>query len=222
MEPINTDISTPSSQDLHRQANSKPGNKIGIIIGIIVLLLAGGLSWVFISRNSSNEEENTIEVVNDSAPTNVPTEAPSPTDSPEEESVDKEKITIQVLNGSGIAGEASYLQGVLANMDYSEIKTGNASKQNQETTTVTYKEDLAESVQDEITAKLKDVYKKVDAKTVASQKDYDVIITVGLRKNQTLPTAAPTKAVTPTSKPLSSGTTPTVTPSPSPSPSPTL
>lgn len=200
-----------------RVNQSSPKSKAPLVIFIVLLLVALGFgAWFMFFRNTSEEPEdtNTTEIVNDTQTIeeSFPTEEPTPT----VKEVDRSEITIQVLNGSGITGEAGYLQGVLASLGYDEIKTGNASKQNLETTTVSYSEDIDEAIQKEITGKLKDVYKKVEEKTSSAQKDYDVIITVGLRKNQTAPTAVPTKAVTPTVKPTGS-VTPTSTTTPTPS-----
>jgi len=117
--------------------------------------------------------------------------------------VAKAEVTIQIQNGTGITGEASYLQGILKSLGYSDIKTGNAATQDATTTSITFKSSLSQAVVDEITTKLKTLYDKVETKT-SSSTTYDVVIVTGLRKGATAKpsaTATSTSTSTPTSSP---------------------
>lgn len=204
---------TPSDQLVNRDPSESKKSPFGIILIIVaILLLISGAVWYFFFNGS--QEESTIEVVNESIePTIiVPTDTPEPT----QVSINRDEIKIQVLNGSGITGEASYAQGVLANLGYSEIKTGNSDKKNQEMTTITYKSSVSEASITEISDKLKTIYEEVTLKEATSSQVYDIIITVGLRKGQKLPTAVPTAK--PTTAVPTGSVTPTTTPSATPTP----
>lgn len=179
-------------------------SKAGLIILIVVALL--GIGIFFLTKRAGEREI---------APTETPAVTSSPAPTASAEPVDREEVTIEVQNGTGISGEAAYLQGQLRNLGYTDITVGNASNQDNETTTVTFKSDLNQGVVDEITAKLKELYQDVDVKTSSTQTK-DVVIITGLRKGQTAkPSATATPAASPTSSPTGS---PTATPTPTPTP----
>lgn len=173
------------------------GSKKWLILIIVVLLIAAGIYLIVrgITGSSSSQPSPT--------PSFAPIETPTPTAS--SEPVDKSTVSISVENGTGIANEASYLQGKLANLGYTDVEVGNADSQDNSTTTVTFSSTLGSSAVDEITKELEDIYEDVNVNTSRSQTDFDVIIITGLRKGQT-PKPSPTA-------------TPEATESPSPSPS---
>jgi hypothetical protein len=187
-----------------QQPANKGGNKLPLIIlGIVILLAAGGI--FFLTRGSSENATPTPTVEGEDSfltETPVPTETPAP--------VDKTKIKVEVQNGTGISGEAAYLQGLLRSLGYTNITVGNASSQDNATTTVTFNSSLSSDVVDEITTKLQGIYQEVSTKT-SSSITKDVVIVTGLRKGQT---PKPSATVKPSVSPTATGS---ATPSPSPS-----
>lgn len=186
-------------------APEKPKRNMGILILGAVLLIIIIIVGIFVVRSSGTQ----------STPSPTPEtqglttlSTPLPSVAP----IDKSKVTILVQNGTGIAGEAAYLQGVLKSMGYSEIAVGNADNTTTETT-VTYGSNVDKSVSDEITQKLTGIYQTVNTKTSSTQAK-DVVILTGLRKGQTplpsaTPAATPEASASPTASPTS---TPTSTP----------
>ncbi len=191
------------------QPKKSSGSKTLLII--VILLLAGVLGFI-IFKNSS--EENTEDITPTVPVNETPTEAPasSPTATPKP--ADKTKVKIEVQNGTGITGEAAYLQTQLKNLGYTNVTVGNASDQDQSATTVTFSKNTATSIVDEITAKLKELYREVEVKT-STTATTDVVVVTGLRKGATSkPSATPTAKAssTPTAKPSGSASpTPTAT-----------
>jgi len=182
------------------------GAKTLLTLGILVLV--GVLGYLIYRSTASTEPEAT--------PTPVETFTPieeAPTASPS--SIDKSKVKIEIQNGTGIPGEAAYLQTQLKNLGYTNISVGNASSQDNEKTTVTFSKSLAQQVVDEITKKLKDIYKEVESKTTSSTTT-DVLIVTGLRKGATAKpsaTATPKPSATPTATSTATASpTPTATP----------
>ncbi len=180
-------------------AQPKPKGKINklVIFALVLLLLVGGGIFLF-SRESKEDNSGisptpTVEGI--SGPTSTPEETATP--SP----VDKTDVSIEIQNGTGIPGEAAYLQGILKSMGFSDITVGNAAADNHETTTVTFASSLSSALKDEITKKLESIYKDVDTKTSSTQKT-DALIVTGLKKGAT---PKPTATATPTP------TTPTAT-----------
>lgn len=182
------------------QAKPKPKMNKWILI-VLGLLILGGVGVYLFTRGKAGEELTptpTIEGIETSTP------APTPTATP----ADKTKISIEVQNGTGITGEAAYLQGQLRSLGYTDIKAGNAESQDASDTIVTFAKSVSQSVQDEIVKKLGDLYKKVQVKTSSTQK-VSVLVVTGLRKGATpKPSASPTASpkaspsASPTSTPI--------------------
>lgn len=181
-------------------AQQKPKRNMGVLVLGAILLLIIIIVGIFVVRSSGKQAtpNPTPETQGLSAPS-----TPLPTATP----ADKTAVTIEIKNGTGIAGEAAYLQGVLKSLGYSEITVGNADTTNNTDTTITYSSSVDKSVSDEITQKLTSIYEVVNTSNSSTQTK-DVVIVTGLRKGQTFPpSATPAPTATPTETP-----TPTATP----------
>ncbi|MBX4205737.1 LytR C-terminal domain-containing protein [Candidatus Microgenomates bacterium] len=186
-------------------------NKGGMkwLLIVILLLLIAGVAGFFLTQ-SQKEEEPTPEPTTFVEET-LPTETPSSTSSPKP--ADKSKVSIEVQNGTGIPGEAGFLQDDLKKLGYTKITVGNAETQDATTTTIVFGSTVSSDVKDELTNELKTLYKSVETKTSSTLTKTDILITTGLRKNAT---AKPSGSATPkasssptaTAKPSSSPTTP--------------
>lgn len=180
-------------------APRQPKRNLGIIILGAVLLVIIIVVGVFVVRSSGTQStaSPTPQTEGLSSPA-----SPTPSGTP----VDKSTVSILIQNGTGIAGEAAYLQGVLTNAGYTNISTGNADTSDNTDTSVTYSATLDKSVSDDITQTLSGIYQTVDTNTSSSQTQ-DVVIVTGLRKGQTpAPSATPTPEESPTESPIPSPT----------------
>lgn len=197
--PKNPDVGFPL------QPKPKAGINKWVLIVLGLLILGGGGVFLF-TRGSSNQEPSPTPTVAGVTQSPSPTPTPSPTD--------KTKVKIEIQNGTGISGEAAYLQGVLKNLGYSNITAGNADNQDYTTTIVTFGKNVGKDVVDEVTKKLEEVYKTVETKTSSTQK-VDILIVTGLRKGATAkPSPSPSPKVSPTASPSA---TPSASPTPRPS-----
>ena len=198
--PAAPEVGFPLSQP---KPKGKSNKWLFVVIGLLIL---GGGGIYFFSRGAKEEEtlpSPTVGGVETSTPESTPTATPA----------NKKDISIEVQNGTGISGEAVYLQGVLKTLGYSDIKAGNAESQDAAKTTVTFGKSVSQAIKDEITKKLEEVYKDVDVKTSSTQ-SVDVLIVTGLRKGATAK-PSPTATPKPTSSPTAS---PSATPTPTPTP----
>lgn len=211
-ESISTQNSNPSrlssnpSVGFPSQRQPQKGNKrkvLFIILGVIIVLAILGSIW-FVLSDSQEEITPTPTPFVDSL-TNF--DEFENTEPEETEEIKRDEITIKVLNGTGISGEASYLQGKLGALGYSDIETGNATSQDNEATSVTFPDSLSKTAVEEITKELESIYEEVETDTSSSATKVEII--TGLRKGQT-----PKPSATATPK---ASATPTPTPSPSPS-----
>lgn len=206
------EIETPrkESREARREARrgKKRGRRIGrrgiLILLVIIALVVGFL--IFRRQNPTVEiEPDKTTSIDETSTTTSPTPSPEP--------IERDEATIEVLNGTGIAKEAGFLQGQLEDLGYSQIDVGNADEEDYVKTTVTFVSSLPKEVIDEITAELEEIYEKVKTNATDSEGDYQVQIITGYRKGHT-PT--PTEAATPTPTP-DEDVTPTATPSATPS-----
>lgn len=198
-----TNFSYPSHQ---QKKNNK--TMLFVVIGILLAVLIG---WFFITQQPKKTEEKKEAVV-------VENKTPSPTPLPK---IDKKTVKIQVQNGTGTPGQAGIVVKALEDAGYSadNIKTGNADKFDNLTTSITAKDSYDEIVTD-IKDSLKSTFDKI---TVVSPNldvtnDFDVIIVTGGKIfEEATPTTSVTSSVSPTS---SVTTTPTLTPTLTPTPIP--
>lgn len=213
-------VNTESVQDYSSSmagGQKKSANKwLYILIG---LLLIGGLG-TFMFLRSSGEVEPTptpsfgvIPVEDGPVTTATPTATPEP--------VDKSELKVEIQNGTGIPGEAGFLQTKLKALGFTDITAGNASSTDHTDTTVTFGKDVPVAVQDEIKEELEGLYKKVVLKTSSTQ-TVDILVITGLRSGATpvSKTATPRPSASGTARPLSGGATatPTATPTRTPTP----
>lgn len=179
------------------QEKKNGGAKTLLIVGILVLI--GVLGYVIYKSASGKTEEVLTEPTpyeNMAAPQTTATSSPSasilpsPSSSPSAK-IDKTKLKVQVQNGTGITGEAAYLQNILKDLGYTNVTAGNSATQNETDTQVSFSSSVPSEVVTEITTKLNSTYETV-TKTNMTSTTYDIVIITGLKKGSTpKPTATP-------------------------------
>lgn len=185
------------------------GARTLLIIGILILV---GILGFVIYKSASKRSDLSTEPTpfdNLTSPSQDSTSVSSSAPVATPKAADKAKVAVQVQNGTGISGEAAYLQNQLKNLGYTNIKVENASQQDLTSTQVTFSSTLDSSIVSELTQKLNALYQNVTTST-SSSGTFDVVIVTGLRKGSTpKPSATPTPVAThtPTMSP-----TPTATP----------
>jgi len=202
--PPSTGVSFPTVGEPKKSG----GAKTLLIIG--VLILVGILGFVIYKSAASKSGGNLSEPTpfgNLTPDQGVSVTTPAPSSTPV--AIDKTKVKIQVENGTGITGEAAYLQTQLKGLGYTLVTTGNSTQQNLTATQVSFANSLSSAIVTEITTKLNSIYQSVTTTTSLST-TYDVVVITGLRKGATAKPSA-----TPTAKPSA---TPTATSSASPTP----
>ncbi|MDP1710048.1 MAG: LytR C-terminal domain-containing protein [bacterium] len=190
-------VSFPTVGDSKKSGSGKTF----LIIGTLILVAVLGF---IIFKSAGNKEIENTEPTPIEGVTEDTVSTPAATTSPTPKAIVRSGISVEVQNGTGIPGEAAFLQNQLKTLGYTDVKTANA-KEIGATTKVTFLKSLSQDVIDELTKKLNELYKTVDATTSATGSTNVVIIT-GLKKGATLP---------PSASPTATGTaTPTPTPTP--------
>ena len=135
----------------------KSGKRIIVILIFIILLMIGGYfvsSSLFGSNNSTTNEGPTStpeEVTPTEEPTPTPEESPTPeasetpaakpTSNPIDKTsgIDRSKFSVQVQNGSGVAGVGSKGSDFIKSLGYKVASVGNADNFNYENVTILVK-----------------------------------------------------------------------------------
>lgn len=200
VQPVEQQTETPQPVVGFPQPTQKKKGGFGkfviIFLGLAILAVVAYLVFKGVS-GSEAEPTATPSVESFSDTSNEPVEAGTPEPSP---TTDKKTISVKVLNGTGITGEAGFLQDVFKTLGYSKIEVGNADDQTQTSTEVSFSSDLAQDLMDEVTAKLKTLYQTVTTKTSSGQVS-DIVVTTGLRKGAT---PKPLSSAKPTTSPTAS------------------
>src|SRR3989344_2815627 len=126
MEDNQSNFSSTEEQKVGFPGASKKKKFKPLFLSIIVLLVLAGIAYgIYLFNN----KENTFSIGVTPTVTQPVTSTPSPTPTPEPtvaSNMKKSELKIQVLNGTGIAGEASLLKTKLTALGFTDVTAGNA------------------------------------------------------------------------------------------------
>lgn len=130
--------------------SQKSGKGVLLIIGLLAILLIGGffLNQKFKILPGSGE---TTQVESFSTPIPTPSSAFEP-------ALNRSEWSFEVLNGSGVTGQAKKIADQIKALGYPVVKTGNADESNYAQSVILVKKDLLDKV-DLVVADLKDTIK---------------------------------------------------------------
>ena len=195
-EAMTTDA-PPGAEDEKKAKNKKV---IAIVLILAAIVLIGGGAYFLLSSPTEESEPSPTP-----RPVATPAQTPQATEVPDD--INREDVKIEVLNGTGIEGEATFLKDALNALGYTKVDVGNASKQDNTATIITYASSVDEAVKAEITALCEKEYTSVK-EVSGSPGAFDIEIITGLRRGMTpTPEATETPKATSTPKP-----SPTATP----------
>ncbi len=135
----------------YTEKSTNRGKAAGIFL-IVVLLIAGAVGGLYFLGNSKKTEQKAV-IIPTIAPTEEPTEAPTstpsgsitpsvkltPTPSASSSKLDRSKLSVAVLNGSGVVGAGKKYSTYLSGLGYVVSLTGNADSFNYTDITVKVK-----------------------------------------------------------------------------------
>jgi hypothetical protein len=110
---------------------------------------------------------------------------------------------VQVQNGTGVPGEAAFLETEVKKLGFTTVETGNADNKNYTATEVSFSSRVPEDVKTELTTKLQELYTSVKVSD-SSSAGIDIRIITGTRKG-----AKAASSPTPTVRGTSTSVTPT-------------
>ena len=154
-------------------------NKKFLLVIFAVLIIAGGASFLFIKQNRQAVSPKNEAEITQVSPT--PTSAEESTTAAEIEEISKEALKIQILNGTGVEGQAQDLADLLTSDGFSDIILGNSATADNTQTTAAFKDSISQTVKDNFVQKLEAIFETVEAETL-QESDFDIEITTGKLK----------------------------------------
>jgi hypothetical protein len=150
-----------------------------IIVFALIGAVVGGVYYYQQAMTGGETDQESVNTTTEETvtPTSEPTATPEP--------VDLTTYQVNVLNGSGVAGEAGSVKSLLsdAGFDSDNISAGNADTIDFTDTILEYKEDTPQTVLDEVKSSLEDSYTVTFSEELLDNtSDYDIIVTVGEKK----------------------------------------
>lgn len=147
------------------------------IFGFVILI--GILLAIGLIKNPTENNQITSQV----KPTEAPKELPSQsTNSASLVALEKKDIKIQVLNGSGIAGQAGKVKDLLGKIDYTDIETGNLARAETKETVINFSSRVLETQKKEIITTLEKIFAEVSVGTKSASLEFDSVIITGEEK----------------------------------------
>lgn len=145
-----------------------------IVIVILVVLIGISVGAFFLLGKGANEKAQSDNVQEETVESTPVPASPTP-----ESTLDKENLTIRVLNGSGVAGRAGGAAEVLEDAGYIDVDTGNADSFDYEETVIQIKSDKNEYI-DLLVEDLEGSYVVAgETEELDEDSDFDVVIIVG-------------------------------------------
>lgn len=206
-QPSTVDQSTPVVTFPSSAATKKGMPKWPFAAGGVLLIL--GIGGFFLMQSSSTPSEEATPTPYVSGLTNletpVATSTPMATNSPAPSSAPvtaavRSALSIEVQNGTGVAGDAAIAKKELDTLGYKKVTTGNASSTSATETTITYAKEVSPAVVAEITKALESAFVTVTAEVGVLSGSTSVRIVTGPKKVAAAATASAKPTATPTTK----------------------
>jgi hypothetical protein len=157
------------------EGSSNPSPLRWLVIIILVLATAGAtaLGGYYFLTKPSDVAQTTSQI--------SPSPIISPILEPTAEPIDLKTLTIEILNGSGVPGEAGKVESLLINAGFGDAQTGNADSYDYEKTEIMVSEKVTTEATQLITKALEE-YELNPVEVSSSAAEFDISIVVGSTK----------------------------------------
>ncbi len=140
---------------------------IGLTFIVLVILIGVG---AYRYRNNNHAKEEIKKLSEEASPSAAIVAT-----------IDKSKLSLQVLNGSGIVGQAGRIKDILSKAGFENIETGNLNLNKKSDTIASFSAVVAKSNREEIVKMLEDFFMKIDIQESSASAKFDVQIITGSR-----------------------------------------
>ncbi|MFA9288342.1 MAG: LytR C-terminal domain-containing protein [Weeksellaceae bacterium] len=152
LKDVNEEIVRPEEQLF--ETHEKSNNRLFIMLGLFGILV--GVLIIVIMLQRQSKANKGVEPTPTLAPLGTANTPPSPivTTEPTVDPALRETLEVQILNGSGISGQADEVAAILRDLGYEQIETGNATGVDSPQTLIVFKPSVAAFFREEIVASL--------------------------------------------------------------------
>jgi len=159
-EVVPAEESVESENPLEIEVPVEKSNRKLFRAGLIVILFIFGVTgWVFYFANRYSQKAAQEEITLEEGITEEPTATPAPTQ------LEREEITLEILNGSGVAGAAGDAAEIFEALGYEDVEIGNADE------TEGNELYVSSDVEDLIDVLLEDVEEELDISSISGELD---------------------------------------------------
>lgn len=158
-------------------------NKKILIFLLILLLIIIFLSGALLIRNYFINKNKLAQSLSKTLPPlSTATDSANPKIATQPATLSKGQLSVTVLNGTGIAGQATKVKNLLIELGLTKIETDNAEGANAEDTVVIFSSGVPDSLQEEVINLLKERFDNVSTQKNISSPSADILITTGKPK----------------------------------------
>lgn len=156
---------------------------LGLLLGLAVVFsfIYGRAWWTNRKAQEIKPEETTTTPTTEATSTPTETTSATPTETTQATAaptLDKSTVSIQVLNGNGISGDATKVKSILEKDGFKVASTGNASSFTYQTTVVYYKTGKKDAA-DAVAQTLNNAGRQAAAQEKSALTKYDVQVVIG-------------------------------------------
>src|SRR3989344_4818153 len=151
---------TDPEADQEEPKSFAKNNKKILLIFFAVLIITAGASFVFIKQKKHADSPKKEAEITKVSP--IPTPAEESTTAAEIEEISKDGLKIQILNGTGIAGQAQDLADLLRLDNFTDINLGNSEITQNTSTIVSFKENVSQTIRSGLVQKLEEIFETVE------------------------------------------------------------
>lgn len=156
--------------DSEGRKNNLENFAVAILLAIIALCL-GVIVWYFWANFNKDKGQS----VNHNHVISFPAVSPTPLSSP----AIGEELKVEVLNGSGVSGQASEVAKNLEDAGFKDVATSNAPDADGKQTTTEFKKAVPSDLKQKVIDVLKKDFTNIVSKQASESADFDIIITTG-------------------------------------------
>lgn len=179
--PLTSDEDDNTSEELspHEQivVAESSFNPLGLIKLLGISLILGAIFFAgFVYWDKNMNSQRTTKSSEGMTPT--------PTVRVEENTIPKEELTVQILNGTGTPGQAGEVESLLTKAGFSNIEVGNAEEQDQQEAEIQVSNKVSSKVKEEVENALTDYFEDISFTTQTSDSTFDIRIITGVSGSQ--------------------------------------
>ncbi len=185
--PLHQQIEANLTQSEDPLPKTQSNNRLYIMIGVFIILI-GVLGILFYMQRKPNRTKRVVPTVTTVAlpsPTTIPSVEEPQASASSSLSLTKQNLSIQILNGSGIPGQADTIRQRLTIRGFSNITTGNAGEVQSSRTLIIFKKEVGEIERNEI---IKEIELFSNNYTVQEKQDIDNDVLITTSQQTTTPT----------------------------------